>query len=286
MRKTLHDYIFVLALYFTTLIIGSHGVESINPDGASNRSDMKVESKSASVTGGKEAVKSDNDLNGAQVLVNGTENVGVDEGDDYLNSFENIDSCQRDDDCQNRGKCSLADQFSEFNRCVCKPGYGGPLCEDTCPLRCQNNGGCRTSLEDDSEFECHCHGEFTGDLCQIPFKTCPDYTFCFHGGTCVLKSNITQTYGCHCPPGYDQISCTLNPNQIPHTFVQEIEESESHNPVGFIGVALGLILVSVFIILIIRRYNYRRGYRRNVDMMKTTMAYSFDPKELDNIEML
>ena len=209
------------------------------------------------------------------------------------NSYNNQDDCFRDEDCQHGGKCSLADRFSEFNRCNCKHGWGGVACERPCPLSCQNNGACRPTLTNSSEYECVCHGDFTGDRCEIPFETCPDHSLCLHGGSCVMVNDMVQSYSCDCPPGFDASpSCTLNPNHIQPTMMQKLEQ----DAMGLESVTLIALVAlgGVFALVVsIRACQRRRGYQSNVNTMKDDMEYSFNPKEyyfnardLENIEMI
>jgi hypothetical protein len=214
----------------------------------------------------------------------GVANDDIDQG----NSFQNGDSCQRDDDCQNGGTCTLADQFSDFNKCSCKHGHGGIYCEELCPLRCENKGSCRTTLDDTTQYECVCRGQYTGDLCQIPFVTCRDHTLCLHGGSCVVMDNITMTYGCHCPPGFDGgPRCSLNPNHTQVTVVAEIEDGvQQLAPVSVVGIVIGVVVLVLATMYFLRLYSNRRGYHRNVTSVRSTMSYSFDAMNLHDIEMI
>jgi hypothetical protein len=171
----------------------------------------------------------------------------------------------------------LADQYSEFNKCVCSHGHGGIYCDEVCPLRCENTGTCRTTLDDPTVYECVCRGLYTGDLCEIPFAICPDHTLCFHGGSCAMMDNVTRMYGCHCPPGFDgSLTCNLNWNhtQIPTTLVAEIEgwstTTNSRLCCGYshwcCGALVGAILHAI------RAYSKRLGYHRDVTTMKNTMT--------------
>lgn len=213
--------------------------------------------------------------------------------DNSQNSFENIDACYRDEDCQYGGKCALADRFSEFNRCNCKHGRGGAVCQHECPLTCQNNGACRTMLHNSSAFECVCRGEYTGDLCEIPFVECPDHSLCLHGGACVLSTDLIQSYSCHCPPGFDGgPECTLNPNHVQTTVAEKLEQDAIR--IEFLMLlAVGALGGAFAFLMIVRTCNERRGYRSNINAMRDDMDYSFDPKayyfdpkDLENIEMI
>jgi hypothetical protein len=204
-------------------------------------------------------------------------------------------ACYRDEDCQYGGTCAPADRFSEFNRCNCKRGRGGAFCEHSCPLTCQNNGACRTTLHNSSAFECVCRGEYAGDLCEIPFVECPDHSLCLHGGACVLSTDLIQSYSCHCPPGFDgSAECAVNPNHVQTTVgVGEKLEEDAVRLEFVMILVVGALLGSFAFTMIVRSCSERRGYRSNINAMRDDMDYSFDPKayyfdpkDLENIEMI
>lgn len=212
---------------------------------------------------------------------------------DEQNSFQYDDACQRDEDCQNGGTCMLADGYSDFNKCACTHGHGGIYCDQVCPLQCENTATCRTTLDDTNQYECVCRGPYTGDLCEIPFVVCPDYTLCLHGGSCVVMDNITMTYGCDCPPGFDgSLMCSLNPNHTITTttttaIAAEIEDGvQQLTPVSIAGIVIGVVAIVSAILYAIRVFSKRRGYHRNVNIVKHTMSYSFDAMDLYDVEMI
>jgi len=83
-------------------------------------------------------------------------------------------------------------------RCICHPGFTGPLCNRyICSDYCRNGGTC--SLKNNATPVCHCTGAFTGERCEIDnTPSCPNN--CLNNGTCI--SGV-----CVCQPGYTGVKC-------------------------------------------------------------------------------
>ena len=183
------------------------------------------------------------------------------------------DACNQDEDCENEGTCSLAERFTELNVCSCMDDYVGTQCEDYCPLQCGNHGSCRTKK--DLSHACACYGPWTGDSCEIPYLTCDDSTVCLHGGTCValLESSSSNTthaaeaaFGCNCPPGFDA-EPTCSPNLLQMSVL---------NPLVIFCIIGGTLMALFFLIMAIKSYSSRRGYRMKKARRKSIMDSSFN----------
>lgn len=207
----------------------------------------------------------------------------VEPDEDKPNTFQSEDACSRDTDCTNGGTCKLSGEHSSlFNRCSCKDGYGGDICETYCPLKCQNGGSCRPK---DSDYECVCHGRWTGDLCHIPFQVCQDHTMCLHGGTCALANAETNEYGCDCPPGFDgDRECAINPNHGMTLDELEDDVEAVMTPRILFAIVLGVVLGVSCTILALRSCSRHRGYRLNVNAAKS-QTDAFDATDLASSSM-
>eukprot|EP00057_Strongylocentrotus_purpuratus_P028659 XP_011683133.1 PREDICTED: uncharacterized protein LOC578978 isoform X8 [Strongylocentrotus purpuratus] len=81
-------------------------------------------------------------------------------------------SMAEDCPCLNDGLCKK--DHNDNNRCICKPGFSGPLCEneimvlDPCqPNPCGSNGTCRhTPRGSTLSFICDCAPEYSGRYCE------------------------------------------------------------------------------------------------------------------------
>ena len=143
-------------------------------------------------------------------------------------------------DCQNDGVCVVGihdpaemdrmkhiwskEDIDSHQRCLCKDGYGGPLCEasseDCGGDACYHGGTCVETVITDTEsgtsikeFHCDCttagdrNNLYAGYYCQHPSTTfCSDVDenlFCTNKGTC--KDDPLE--GCDCPEGWTGFKC-------------------------------------------------------------------------------
>ena len=143
-------------------------------------------------------------------------------------------------DCQNDGVCVVGihdpaemdrmkhiwskEDIDSHQRCLCKDGYGGPLCEasseDCGGDACYHGGTCVETVITDTEsgtsikeFHCDCttagdgNNLYAGYYCQHPSTTfCSDVDenlFCTNKGTC--KGDPLE--GCDCPEGWTGFKC-------------------------------------------------------------------------------
>jgi hypothetical protein len=144
--------------------------------------------------------------------------------------------CSQDSDCHNGGTCVKSDSTegelhntesgSEGGYCKCKQGFmSNPDCAgDYCPLVCKNGGTCRLADgEDFSEPHCDCRTPWQGDLCEIPYVTCPDQTTkCINGAICEVAE---------ADEGDDKTlyNCVCNPNNPDSVFCQELQAAGGSN---------------------------------------------------------
>ena len=200
-----------------------------------------------------------------------------------LNIPQDEDACNRDEDCQNDGICSLASRFTELNVCSCMDDYVGTHCEDYCPLQCGNHGACRTK---EDSHACVCHGQWTGDSCEIPYLTCDDSTVCLHGGTCValvLESSSTNTtyaaadaaYGCNCPPGFDA-EPTCKPNLLQLSLL---------DPFVIFCITGGTLTALFFLVMACKSYCARREHLMKKPRIKSITDGSFNLKRHSMMSM-
>uniref|UniRef100_A0A0N4ZX59 Delta-like protein n=1 Tax=Parastrongyloides trichosuri TaxID=131310 RepID=A0A0N4ZX59_PARTI len=94
--------------------------------------------------------------------------------------------------CQN-GYCN------KRNECICKEGWGGPLCNinlNPCKTknRCKNGGICKN--DKDGNTLCNCPLEFFGKYCEKKKLTCNEYK-CMNGGKCLIDQNKAPKCQCN-----------------------------------------------------------------------------------------
>ena len=108
-----------------------------------------------------------------------------------------------------------------------------------------------------------------------------------------MSTDLIQSFTCQCPPGFDGSSaCTLNPNHVQPTVTEKLQEDAIRFEFLMLLV-VGAFCGVVFVMMAMRSYAARRGYRSNINSMRDDMDYSFDPKayyfdpkDLENIEMI
>ena len=141
-------------------------------------------------------------------------------------------SCIDDFDCYNGGTCESPFDFmvdqdhidaTSTSECVCRPGYTGPKCEESCGIQCLNGGKCILSND--------------------------------HGGL-----DIASDYVCDCPTGFSGPRCatggqekpTAPSNHVPNVLENQEESSNiSDVPIGIVlGASLGGLFVGIMITLI------------------------------------
>jgi len=219
-------------------------------------------------------------------------------------------SCVMNQHCMNDGTCvKVEDEDTETTTtdsnnsnnnngshryCVCREGFSGPRCSRYCPLECLNGGYCTMKstggvlgIEDfdptyiDSDYVCKCRGHFTGQNCEIPYQNCGNNIRCFHGGKCLLSTNVhTSGEGgdnnnnkkknedseeipvsielpCQCQSGYTGPYCE---NEVSSEDTKEEEDVEGFKTISKGGRSTIIILIvcsiMMLIFLAVKRYRY------------------------------
>ncbi|KAG5832811.1 hypothetical protein ANANG_G00295120 [Anguilla anguilla] len=103
--------------------------------------------------------------------------------------------------CENGGTC-----MDSPSRCVCRPGYLGPLCQYPDPCQrspCLNGAACKTTLlKGVPQATCVCQRGYRGPDCSLT-DACANNP-CANGARC---TNWNGRYNCSCPPGYLGKNC-------------------------------------------------------------------------------
>ena len=96
--------------------------------------------------------------------------------------------------------------------CLCKEGYGGPLCRQKihpCEYEspCFGKATCVRHPMDENRFSCSCTWGWMGNRCEYRTRmgdTCDQAAHCSNGGRCKTRND---QHTCHCPIGYHGLHC-------------------------------------------------------------------------------
>jgi len=165
----------------------------------------------------------------------------------------------------NGGTCE--DAISNYI-CLCAVGFTGRNCETNIDDCQPNPCGLGTCLDGINMFSCNCTGTgFTGDNCNDNINECTSLELpCSNNGNC---TDEIGTFECECFGGFQGDRCE---EIIP-------PDSEDDNDITAlaIGIAVGLVLVTILLGLIVAYVAYRQ-HRNN----KYSGSYSPRSAEIAN----
>ncbi|CAI4221980.1 unnamed protein product [Auanema sp. JU1783] len=108
-------------------------------------------------------------------------------------------------------------QLNDGFRCVCKPGFQPPYCQDLqdpCFTHlCANGGRCRKTSKYD--YECICNPGTNGTLCEQVYDYCLTYGImqCMNG-ECVEDISSLRGFSCACDYSYYGKNCELKMESV------------------------------------------------------------------------